>query len=38
MIDRYQNTFVWLIVVLVCLWFLYLAYKIAEHVHAWPFG
>ena len=31
-------TLTWVVVVLFCLWVLYLLYKIAEHVQAWPFG
>lgn len=29
---------VWVIYVLIALWFVYLLYKIALHVQAWPFG
>ncbi len=36
--QRVENVFVWVLLVLVCLWFLYLAYRVAVHVQAWPFG
>lgn len=28
----------WVLIILFTVWVLYLLYKVAEHVHAWPFG
>lgn len=38
MSPQFRGTFTWLVAILIALWFLYLAYKIAQHVGAWPFG
>lgn len=35
---NFQDTFAWVILVVVCLWFLYLIYEAAQHVGAWPFA
>lgn len=35
--DRGMNVLVWAIVLAVCVWLLYLAIKLAQHVQAWPF-
>lgn len=35
---KHKDTLSLLIGLLVTLWFLYLAWKVAVHVHAWPFG
>jgi hypothetical protein len=36
--PQFRGTLSWLVIVLVALWFLYLAYMIARHVGAWPFA